>query len=836
MNRDTLRDKIYLAALIHDIGKFYQRADISGSANSKLLSNSVKGSEQVFCPQFKGFYSHKHVLWTVQFIEDMGSHLSKISGDSKFSLEHLAAKHHNTSNYYEEIIQLADRLSSGLDRTEDELYQDDLKGWDRFKKIRMYSIFENLMKSQITDNNFLMPVESLSLDESFFPNKSFDNDPDYPNLWNRFIQEVKFIQTDSYLVFAESLYSLLYKYTCNIASSTINLPDVSLFDHLKTTAAISVCLYDVAKSMDLSSTEELKKHGKPLLLIGGDVSGIQSYIYDIISKSAAKNLKGRSFYVQLLVDTIIQKFLNELNLFSSNIIYSSGGGFYLLAPNTVATKGKIEKIVTEIGEKILEKHGTSLYLAVETEEVSISNITNKKIHNNWKGLIEKLNKQKRQRFKNQLTEKYNYFFEPSGEGADLERDAMTGEEFLPGENKIVFSDDQINERLIKPYTQQQIRLGQLLKKADFWISSDEELRFIEKKYTIDVIELGIYHYFIPEKELAGYQSKIRDLKDKVRIRNLNNLNFLDPHKGINNIFGFNLYGGNDYPADKHGIPKSFDKLAGESDLKRLGYLRMDVDNLGAVFAKGFTDEKITFSRYSTLSRSLDFFFKGFINSIWEKDHFRESTFIIYSGGDDLFLVGRWDVLIEMAEDIRHKFKEWTCENPHFSISGGVVVVDEKFPVLKAANLAGEAEEIAKNHYINQKQLFDKNAFTVLEMPLNWDYEFYWVKNMKNIIKDFLDSGKLPRSFASKLHSHFVNAQVKNNQITRLNVLWLMAYDFSRLAGSLKKSEKDAILFVNQVKDWIFTNKHPDLTVTKYHVFELINLATRWAELELRTLK
>jgi len=40
----------------------------------------------------------------------------------------------------------------------------------------------------------------------------------------------------------------LLKYTGNIVSSTVNLPDVSLFDHLKTTAAIATCLYDVAEA------------------------------------------------------------------------------------------------------------------------------------------------------------------------------------------------------------------------------------------------------------------------------------------------------------------------------------------------------------------------------------------------------------------------------------------------------------------------------------------------------------------------------------------------------------------------------------------------------------
>ncbi|NLB94029.1 MAG: type III-A CRISPR-associated protein Cas10/Csm1 [Bacteroidales bacterium] len=836
MSRDILRDKIYLGALLHDIGKFYQRADPDGVAKSKLLSSSVKNSEAVFCPEFQGNYSHKHVLWTAQFIEDMGIHLKKISGDSEYTLEHLAAKHHKPSNFYEEIIQMADHLSSGMDRAEGTPFSDESKSWDSFKKVRMLSVFENLLKDDEPDFNFKLPVGAIKLTEDFFPRTNFETHPDYKSLWEGFMSEVKFIQTDSYQVFAESLYSLLYKYTCNIVSSTINLPDVSLFDHLKTTAAIAVCLYYVSVEKGFSSLSEIRNYKKPLLLVGGDISGIQNYIYDILTKSAAKNLKGRSFYVQLLVDSIIQKLLNHLGLFSSNIIYSSGGGFYLLAPNSANVKEKIKNATHKIGELIFSRHGTDLYLALETEEVSIDNIKNKKINENWRSLTEKLNLQKRQCYRDQLSAKYEYFFEPSGEGADFERDAFSGEEFREGEKKIKYTDSADVVQFIKPYTEQQIRLGQLLKKTDYFISADEELNFIRNKLSVEICDIGIFHYFLAEADLKDHRSKIRDFKGKVRILNLNNLNFLDTQNGINNIFGFNLYGGNKYPTDDKGDPLSFDKFAGDGDFKRLGYLRMDVDNLGAAFIGGFTDERRTFSRYSTLSRSLDYFFKGFINSIWEKEKYNQSTFIIYSGGDDLFLVGRWDILLEMAEEIREKFREWTCHNPRLTISGGVAVVDEKFPVLKASQMAGDAESGAKEHVIEESSKKLKNAFSVLGMPLNWDTEYYWVKNMKNNLKILLDSDEIPRSFISKFYSHFANAKIENHKITQLSVLWLMAYDFSRMANSVKKEKTDARNFIHNVKDWIFTNKHPELQTTQYHLFELINLAVRWAELELRTIK
>ena len=150
-------------------------------------SSSVKNSEAVFCPEFQGNYSHKHVLWTAQFIEDMGIHLKKISGDSEYTLEHLAAKHHKPSNFYEEIIQMADHLSSGMDRAEGTPFSDESKSWDSFKKVRMLSVFENLLKDDEPDFNFKLPVGAIKLTEDFFPRTNFETHPDYKSLWEGFM-------------------------------------------------------------------------------------------------------------------------------------------------------------------------------------------------------------------------------------------------------------------------------------------------------------------------------------------------------------------------------------------------------------------------------------------------------------------------------------------------------------------------------------------------------------------------------------------------------------------------------------------------------------------------
>jgi CRISPR-associated protein Csm1 len=122
------------------------------------------------------------------------------------------------------------------------------------------------------------------------------------------------------------------------------------------TAALAVCLYDYE--------QENSKNPNPFLVIGADFSGIQPYIYQIVSKYAGKNLKGRSFYLRILADAVVRYILKELNLFQSNIIYNSGGSFYLIAPNTGFVRDKIAQIVETIEQKMFDTHGTTLFLAL----------------------------------------------------------------------------------------------------------------------------------------------------------------------------------------------------------------------------------------------------------------------------------------------------------------------------------------------------------------------------------------------------------------------------------------------------------------------------------------
>jgi CRISPR-associated protein Csm1 len=74
-----------------------------------------------------------------------------------------------------------------------------------------------------------------------------------------------------------------------------------------------------------------------------------------------------------------------------------------------------------------------------------------------------------------------------------------------------------------------------------------------------------------------------------------------------------------------GKPLYFNHLAEISKgANKLGVLKMDVDNLGLIFSKGFAQiGGASISRISSLSFYLDLFFSGMINQIVSKFCFTE---------------------------------------------------------------------------------------------------------------------------------------------------------------------------------------------------------------------
>ena len=72
---------------------------------------------------------------------------------------------------------------------------------------------------------------------------------------------------------------------------------------------------------------------------------------------------------------------------------------------------------------------------------------------------------------------------------------------------------------------------------------------------------------------------------------------------------------------------------------------------------------------------------------------KKNVIIVYSGGDDVFIVGAWKEVIEAAVDIRRAFERFTVSRLTFS--AGIGVFAPSYPIHKAASDTGELEDMSK---------------------------------------------------------------------------------------------------------------------------------------------
>lgn len=840
MKQNSLKQSIILGALLHDIGKFMQRAEVS------CRYEKDENEMQRVCRYDKegNFFSHRHSLWTVEFFERYCDYFPEIT--SRFenpddNAANFAAKHHNPDTPLQWIVAEADRLSSGMDRLKKD-EEDETRRIDIYKRVRLYPVLEevNIGQEDMTNISKRIELNPLTLQkEDIFPcnlSKLVPGEGDslvenYSRLWESFIDEFKHLPVGDIQSFVESLLFLLEKYTWCVPSSTIDLPDISLFDHSKTTAAIAACLFDYHQSQNTIDEREIckRKDIEKYILVCGDVSGIQKFIYNITSKGAAKSLKGRSLYLQLLSEGTARSILRRVDYPIANMLYASGGKFYLLLANRY--DNALEAVKREINRGLLQKYNGEVYLSIGWSALAGSDFLGKKFPHKWKEASMTANEGKRRKFSSLF---YHELFAPSGHGGDRELcDVCKKEDDLQPR------DDDSEIMLCRDCADAE-KLGRSLFRADYLIEAYKGEGSGDAGFHIPFISTT-YHLVPDLRDIGRLEA------EKITIYKLNSTDFIIPElKNKNCSMSFKFIGGTDIPQE-NGKPLTFNDFADKSEgIKRLGILRMDVDNLGEIFTKGFPD-RASISRVTTLSRRLSLFFGGYLNTICQSEEYKEKVYIIYSGGDDLFIVGSWNAIVDLAEEIRREFREFTAGNPSFTLSGGIALSGKKYPIYRGADHAGDAEESAKSY---KRKGMEKNAITFLNKPLSWS-DMEVSRDIKDLLYECVATGKpvgdgnkkLLRGILDRLRRIYLLYETNKNywkgkerlssdvveEKTRYNKwLWRSVYFMDRLGRENEPFKKN----LKKVKEALFTDCFEGKN-SEREIIDFIDIPTRWVDLLIR---
>ncbi len=564
-----------------------------------------------------------------------------------------------------------------------------------------------------------------------------------------------------FATFYNQLYSLLLKYTwCIPSNSQSEIADISLFDHAKTTSAIVACLYQYHEASNSFSIQEISndKTNKFLILVG-DISGIQSYIFSgshIGAGAVAKRLRARSFYLNMLSELASQKIRKSFNLPISNILMASGGKFYILLPNTLYVKNKLEEIKKNISIYLLEEFQGELALNLAVEELSGLEFGN--FGKVIRRVGQKLALKKKMPFFEVITNK-GYWQE------DLFLFEIDDEDKLSlcqGCGK-EFAQESIDGRKYGVKCLKDLEVGQILPKTKYLEFTSQEKCHIP---------------FLKDNGV--------NLKTEIPPAPNTNLTFV--LNGTEIIAKQNLvakYLANYVPTDEKRQAISFDYLVEKSKgIKRLAYLKADVDNLGSIFAFGFMDDENgkvtrydTISRVTTFSRMLDLFFSGRVNQIISRDF--QDCYIVYSGGDDLLIIGPWDKIIDLSIVINKEFQKFVGFNPNLTLSAGISIVKTKTPVSKAVDEAEELLELSKDKVLKGKKS-GRNQVTVFNRTMSWD-DFALVINEAKKLTQWVEKKYLTRMDLWKLkkYDRLFQDFHQHNNVEGLKYQGLLAYDLGR---------------------------------------------------------
>lgn len=260
--------------------------------------------------------------------------------------------------------------------------------------------------------------------------------------------------------------------------------------------------------------------------------------------------------------------------------------------------------------------------------------------------------------------------------------------------------------------------------------------------------------------------------------------------------------------------------------KKIAALKMDVDNLGSVFRNKEEAE------YRRLSQAIENFFSKELYHSTLKDRINnKELYPVFAGGDDLFFVGSWHKMIDIAQEINtafNKFQKTLNLEKKLTLSGSIIIAHSKYPLIRIAEEAENALELAKNYRVK------KDSICILGQPMGWE-ELEECRKIKERLFELVnEKGEskaiLHRIRASDLGFRSIQDKIlKNNKIEIPKVYRLKYY-----LRNAKNEENRKIL------EEIFSKYSEDLlndflNTKKSNPAKYI-VATRWTELLLRNKK
>ena len=736
--------RVAFAAFLHNLGELAERArmEATGDASHPHPHDGHRINHPEAPPN-----DHTTIAW-----DALEQHLPDLVRDELAPFASRTAAQHRPDTFLQWIIATADRVAAGF--AGDTIGQDDTPNHYR---ARLLTLFEQIglgdnPKDKTRDQlHYRYPLRPLN-PHSIYPEKRENGEPadnaaaqvEYRALWQQFqhdLQHIPAAHRSNWPLWLDHFDTLWQSCTHAIPAATAfgSKPEVSLYDHSKSTAALATALWlwhDANGQTDDAAIARLRSQSdwdeEKILLIQGDFFGIQSFIFAAgreTNKKAAKLLRGRSFQVSLFAELAALRVLDACALPPTAQILNAAGKFMIVAPNTPAMHDALARVKADINQWLLEHCYGRVALGIATHAASCRDFTAK---DRFRQLIDdtfaELESAKLQRFALMGsaptalpaaypagTCPYDRHLPARGskdapKPAALSADQITiGAELARKERLLILTpaaavhDAQNTTKLELPIFGYHIaftadedisgafgdiaRRGQLLRCWDYSLP----------RLTDD----SIWHGYA-RRAINAYVPRFSADDDQEKYRSLNK----EDHEaeGHNNIKTFNHLACEERHPDENG--HYCGKIA-------LATLKGDVDNLGKIFERGLSAP--TFAKMAALSRQMNQFFSLWLPAYCAAKY--PNSYTVFAGGDDFFLIGPWQQIQHLAADMRAHFCEYVAANPDITFSAGIAISKPGLPLPKLSAYAEDALEKAKAHQLRDKTA--KNALNLYGETVSW---------------------------------------------------------------------------------------------------------------------
>lgn len=776
MSNTTLLDascRVALAAFLHDLGKFAERARITEAHQKDADGNQRRDlNVQLYCPKYNERHTHIHAAYTAIGFDLLEQHMPDLVGDDMTpfkpwkdrnaddSLINAAAMHHKPDTFLQWVVATADRVASGFERSKFEEYNatpdDETKPLNHYTT-RQLTLLEQVRlgkgdkSPQAADLKYRYALKPLTV-HSLFPQKAEACQPkdnkaaqaEYQQLWQDFRVGLELIPKShrgNLPLWLDHFDTLWQVFTHAIPSATVSTvnkdikPDVSLYDHSKTTAALAVALwrYHQERGQETGKLDDWDTN--KFLLVQGDFFGIQDFIFASggeTRKRAAKLLRGRSFYVSLLMECAALKIMEALSLPATSQVTNAAGKFLIVVPNTPETIRKLEAVQQELNAWFLAHTFGQSGVGLAWLPAACNDFTQGRFAGLMKRLFEQLEKVKLRRF-DLCAESAPAVFAGFLDAFDNDKGVCAIDGRSPGVVKL-------EDKWISRLAADQIKVGENLTKFKRLLLTRHDLNH-------NTLKLPIFGFHVSFTKSADISGMFGQLAREARL--LRVVDFALPEAADKPLWNgyarrainawiprftpadfdtFDKYTDTDEIYEKaEGEAKTLNHLADEDQwmdehgkwvgISALATLKGDVDNLGIIFQDGIGAP--SFAKMAALSRQMNAFFSLWLPHLCQTEF--PNTYTVFAGGDDFFLIGPWRTTMKLAQRMRSEFKRYVAENPDVHFSAGLSITKPGLPINYLADMAEVALEEGKKHNPEpKKDIPPKNAVTCFGHPVSWE--------------------------------------------------------------------------------------------------------------------